>query len=63
MKGKDLIFISRILRDGSGTVDVEDELVRIYREREFTLIPLSITEGTYIAADFNVFVVKVRKLD
>ncbi len=60
-KGKDLIFISQVLRDGSGTIDVSDRMEGVYQDREFTIVPLSQTYETYIAADFNVFVVKIKK--
>lgn len=58
--GKDLIFISRILRDGSGTELVNDDKKYLDDER-FKVLRLSITYDTYIANGFNSFVVKLKK--
>ncbi len=61
LKGKDLIFISRILRDGSGVTDVSKESMKHLNEDKFRMSCLSITEKTYIACEFNSFVVKLKK--
>lgn len=56
--GKDLIFISRILRDGSGTEPVGD--IKYTDEERFKVNRLSITHDTYIATNFNSYVVKLK---
>lgn len=63
---KDLIFISRIKRDGSGVVPVTREeykrmLTFTWMKNEYFLNGLSMTEKTYIACGFNSYVVKIRK--
>ena len=61
-QGKDLIFISRILRDGSGTEPVEMDMTnRFNREEVYKLWRLSITHDTYIANAFNSYVVKIKE--
>lgn len=60
VKGKDLEFISRIKRDGSGTEPVSD--LKHARKEEFNLNCLSISEGTFIAAGFNSYVVKRKSI-
>ena len=63
---KDLIFISQIKRDGSGTFPVSDAYLNsmlnnsLMNEEKFKLHRLSITENTYIASGFNSFVVKIK---
>lgn len=60
-KGKDLIFISWILRDGSGVEKIESQdQVSHWMETEFELNGLSITKGTFIASEFNSYVVKKK---
>jgi hypothetical protein len=59
VKGKDLIFISRIMRQGTGVADVENPL--LLDNVQFELRPLSLTFETYIASEFNTYVVKLRK--
>ena len=64
MKGEQLIFISRILRNGLGVekVHVKDEvLMKHLNKIDFKMISLSITEHTWIAAEFNCYVVKIKK--
>lgn len=62
-KASELVFISRIKRDGSG-VEVlskkdSDKLSSAeFMDDVFTLNSLSITHGTYIASGFNSYVVK-----
>ncbi len=61
IKGKNLKFISRILRDGSGTAMIKDEKdVDHVQEEEFRINCLSITNGTFIASGFNSYVVKIK---
>lgn len=62
VKGKDLIFISRIERDGKGVEAVVDqERVRHLEETTLNLNCLSISEGTWIASGFNSYVVKLKQ--
>ena len=72
MKGKDLEFISLILKDGSRLVPVgtpwnpdlnipKTETVGYMDEDYFTLHPLSLSQGTYIAHGFNSWIVKIKK--
>jgi len=60
LKGIDLIFISRIKRDGSGVVAIEkDEELFNYNEK-YIVHSLSISNKTYIACGFNSYVVKLK---
>lgn len=59
-KGINLHFISRIKRDGSGTEQMGDKDITYLDDTKFTMICLSITEGTYLACEFNSFVVKLK---
>jgi len=65
-KPNELIFISRIKRDGSGTRKVFKKDVKHLTENQFAknddyeLNCLSISEGTYIASGFNSYVVKLK---
>lgn len=61
MKGKDLIFISCIKRDGSGTTDVSKDTMTFVQNERFCITCLSITQGTYIASNFNSYVVKIKE--
>lgn len=58
--GMELIFISQIRRDGSGTDPVDDEYIKHLQNDKLYLNCLSITEKTYIACGFNSFVVKLK---
>jgi hypothetical protein len=60
LKGKDLIFISWIKRDGSGTKMVKKRLIELMQEDDFKVNCLSLTEKTYIACGFNSFVVRLK---
>ncbi len=62
-KAKELIFISQIERDGSGVKPVPEKYINfmIKEDEYFDLIRLSITEKTYIASNFNLFVVKLKR--
>lgn len=59
--GKELIFISRIKRDGSGVTDVSKEKMDWLNNTIFVLNSLSISNKTYIACEFNSYVVRLRK--
>lgn len=68
MKAKphELIFISQIHRDGSGTSPVPESYLtamlenKFMKDEPFELNRLSLTEDTYIASGFNSFVVKLK---
>lgn len=60
-KGKRLEFISRIKRDGKGVVLVNGGDMSHLDGDTFELCRLSITNNTYIAANFNVYVVKLKQ--
>jgi hypothetical protein len=61
LKGKQLIFISRILRDGSGVVDCSKLDMSNLNDDNFEINCLSITLKTYIATEMNAFVVKLKE--
>lgn len=64
LKGKDLIFISRILRDGSGIEKIEQQSeAKFMSDEAFEINRLSITQNTYIASGFNSYVVKIKNKD
>lgn len=58
--GKDLIFISRIHSDGKYIAEISENVAEIYKNEEFTLVPLSTSLKTYIAFGMSAFVVKIR---
>lgn len=60
VKGSELIFISIIKKDGSGTIDISNADRTNLNNTTFTLTSLSITNGTYIASEFNSYVVKIK---
>ena len=66
MKAHELIFISQIKRDGSGTKKVFKKHVKFLTTNksamkdEFEINRLSISESTYIASGFNSYVVKLK---
>ncbi len=63
---RELIFISQINRDGSGTVSVEEGYLKamldnaLMKDEPFYVQRLSMTHNTYIAMGFNSFVVKLK---
>lgn len=60
-QGKDLIFISRIKRDGSGVEPIVDQKDMEHVACQiFELNNLSHTYETYIASAFNSYVVKIK---
>lgn len=59
-KGKKLIFISQINRDGSGTTPALKNANKVFAEDKFKITRLSLSEKTFIAAGFNSFVVKLK---
>ncbi len=60
LKGSDLEFISQINRDGSGTSQVSNDYIKILNEEYFEIHCLSMPQMTFIAMDFNSFVVKIK---
>ena len=66
-KAKDLIFISQIKRDGSGTEPVPEEMLenmlnnKFSKDDNFTINVLSISNKTFIASGFNSFIVKLKQ--
>lgn len=64
MMGSELEFISILHRDGSGTSKIKklsSEYYQLIQHEMFELKRLSITEDTFLAFNFNVFVVKIKK--
>jgi hypothetical protein len=63
---KELIFISQIKRDGSGTFPVPQNYLdsmlenKFMKDEPFYVRQLSMSEGTYIAMGFNSFVVRLK---
>jgi hypothetical protein len=66
VEAKNLIFISRVLKDGSGVEPCTEDHIKFLTEGEYSklemynILPLSITNQTYIAQNFNVYVVKLK---
>ena len=58
--GKDLIFISIINRDGSGIKPIIGKDLSYHDKTEFKITCLSVTLGTYIASEFNSYIVKFK---
>lgn len=65
-KARELEFISQIKRDGSGTTKVKKSYLKamldnsLMKDEDFELHRLSLTEKTFIAFNFNAFVVMVK---
>lgn len=60
IKGKDLIFISNIHRDGKGVTDLTKSDMSHENETNFKVVCLSISNKTFIASEFNSYVVKKK---
>lgn len=58
--GHELIFVSRINRDGSGTSTCNKKTIEWYQDEIFEIKTLSLSEKTYIASGFNSFVVRLK---
>ncbi len=58
--GRQLKFISKIKRDGSGIDRVFDDHVETLNNENFDLSCLSMTEKTFIASGFNSYIVKIK---
>lgn len=65
-KANELDFISQINRNGIGTKPVPETYLKailensLMKEEYFELRPLSLTEKTFVAFNFNVFIVKIK---
>lgn len=65
-KAHELEFISQIMRDGTGTAPVSESYLKsmlenpLMKDEDFELHCLSISQETYIAFNFNAFVVKLK---
>jgi hypothetical protein len=59
VQGKDLIFISKIKRDGSGVVKRFDKKY-LDNDEWYDISSLSLSQGTYIASGFNSYVVRLK---
>ncbi len=59
--GSELIFISRIERNGLSVAEVGEGYLELLQKETFELVCLSMSERTYIAFCFNAFVVKLKK--
>lgn len=65
-KAHELIFISQIKRDGSGVEEISEDYLNaisnndIMKEEYYHLQCLSLTEKTYIAFNFNAYVVRLK---
>jgi len=57
--GRELIFISQIARDGSGVIPCKEDMSNL-DDYDFKMSRLSITNGTWIAACMNVYIVKLK---
>jgi hypothetical protein len=61
VKGNELIFISRIQKNGDNIEVVDNSKMQdMYGKDNFHLNCLSISSGTYIASGFSTFVVKLK---
>jgi hypothetical protein len=65
-KAHELVFVSQIERDGSGTKPVKESYIKdmlenpLMKDNDFKINVLSLSEETYIAFNFNAFVVKLK---
>lgn len=60
IQGKDLIFISNIHRDGKGVTDLTTTDMSHENNTDFEINSLSISKKTFIASEFNSYVVKKK---
>ena len=65
-KAHELEFISQINRDGSGTSEVSESYLKsmlenpLMKDEDYELHCLSMSKSTFIAFNFNAFVVKLK---
>jgi hypothetical protein len=66
-KAHELEFIGVIKRDGSGVSKVKESYLKamlenpLMKDEDFELHHLSLTEKTFIAFNFNAFIVKIKE--
>ena len=66
-KAYELEFISQISRNGSGTEPIRESYLKsmlenpLMKDEDFELHCLSMSEKTYIAFNFNAFVVRIKE--
>jgi len=60
MKGHELIFLRRINKYGESSIEEVNET--LYKDDNFQITCLSISQETYIAHGFSTFVVKLKKV-
>lgn len=60
LKGSELIFISRIRRDGMSLEICNKDDMNYVNDEIFELRILSLSKGTYIASNFNSYIVKLK---
>jgi len=60
LQGKELTFISRIVKTGKAVIDVTDEDMSRLDNDTFQINCLSISEQTFIASGFGTYVVKIK---
>ena len=61
-KGKELEFICRIKRDGTGTDPVGADFIKLLENDTFIITGLSMTEKTFVASGMSYFVVKFKSV-
>ena len=59
--GSELEFISEINRDGSGTEKIPESYLAMMQKETFRVYCLSMSQHTFLASNFNWFVVKLKK--
>ena len=59
--GSELEFISEINRDGSGTEKIPESYLAMMKKETFRVYCLSISRKTFLASNFNWFVVRLKK--
>lgn len=60
IKGENLEFIIHVHRDGKGVTEMSPKDASHLDDTMFSIIALSITKKTYIAFQFNIYVVKIK---
>lgn len=66
-KAHELEFISIINRDGKGVSEVPQSYLdavannSLMKDEDYDLHAISITEGTFVAFNFNAYIVKIKK--
>ena len=60
MKGKDLIFISKIKRDGTGVEKLSQKEIKFLQNTEFELKSLSMIRNIFVAINYNSYIIKIK---